>query len=86
MTIYLIFSQEGFEEAKSQIITEQAVLWVNQDFLSDEQVNELTNAKISLNTFNDFVDGANDKSIIAALEPIEKEVGAKTEILVEYLS
>lgn len=82
--IYLIFSQEGFAEAKESLVADKAILWINQDFLSDEQVAELAQHNIELNLFAEFVDGGNDKSIDAALKPIEKN-SPNTEILVEYL-
>ncbi|NQY26992.1 MAG: hypothetical protein HRT92_07425 [Piscirickettsiaceae bacterium] len=84
MTIYLIFSQEGFVEAQESLIADKASLWVNQDFLSDEQVAVLTQHNIELNLFIEFVDGSDVKSIDAALKPIEKQT-PKAEILVEYL-
>jgi len=82
--IYLIFSQEGFDEAKESLIADKGTLWVNKDFLSDEQVAELTQHNIELNLFAEFVDGSDVKSIDAALKPIEKGI-PDTEILVEYL-
>ena len=84
MFIYLTFSQEGFEEAKNSIITDKATLWVNHDFLSDQQLADLIQNNIEINTFADFVDGNNNKSIDAALKPIEKQT-PDAEILVEYL-
>ncbi len=84
MTIYLIFSQEGFEEAKESILTDQAALWVNTDFLSDEQTSELKQAGINVQTFSEIVNGGNEKSIMQALKPIE-EKNPKAEILIEYL-
>lgn len=84
MIIYLIFSSEGFEEAKLAILADKATLWVNIDFLSDEQVTELNQAGINVQTFLEIVNGGNEKSIIQALKPIEEE-HPSAEILVEYL-
>jgi len=84
MTIYLIFSQEGFEEAKSSIMTEKAILCVNANFLLDEQVEELSQANIDVQIFPEIVNGGNEKSILKALKPIE-EKAPQAEILIEYL-
>ncbi|NOQ93625.1 MAG: hypothetical protein GQ547_03195 [Methylophaga sp.] len=84
MIIYLIFSQEGFEEAKSSILADKATLWVNANFLSDEQNVELHQAGINVQTFLETVNGSNEKSILQALKPIEEEE-PKAEILIEYL-
>jgi len=84
MTIYLIFSQEGFEEAKSSILTDKATLYVNANFLSDEQVEELSQANINVQIFSESVNGGNEKSILQALKPIEDKA-PQAEILIEYL-
>ncbi|MDH5358112.1 MAG: hypothetical protein OEW63_05745 [Gammaproteobacteria bacterium] len=82
--IYLIFTQDGFEEAKNIIIEEKATLWVNEDLLSDQQISELTQAAISVHTLPNKVDPNDEKSILAALKLIEQDA-PKTEIFVEYL-
>jgi len=84
MTIYLIFSQEGFAEAKEAILADKAILWVNPGFLSDEQLAELKHANITVQIFAESVNGGNEKSILQALKPIE-ENEPKAEILIEYL-
>jgi len=84
MTIYLIFSQEGYEEAKESILADKATLWVNAGFLSDEQIAELNQANINLQIFSEIVNGSNEKSILQALKPIEDKE-PKAEILIEYL-
>lgn len=84
MTIYLIFSQEGFAEAKSNILADKAMLCVNAGFLSDEQSAELKEVNINVHLFAELVDGSNEKSILQALKPIE-EKEPKAEILIEYL-
>jgi len=84
MIIYLIFSQEGFAEAKESILADKAILCVNADFLSDEQVAELKQAEINVHLFSETVNGGNEKSILQVLKPIE-EKHPKAEILIEYL-
>jgi len=84
MTIYLIFSQEGFTEAKEAILADKAILWVNAGFLSDEQLAELKHENITVQIFAESVNGGNEKSILQALKPIE-ENEPKAEILIEYL-
>jgi hypothetical protein len=46
--IYLIFTQEGFTEAKNDIFENKADLWINVDLLSPEQLAELSAEGISI--------------------------------------
>lgn len=84
MTIYLIFSQDGFAEAKESILADKATLWINADFLSEEQSAELKQENINVQIFSALVDGGNEKSILQALKPIE-EKQPEAEILIEYI-
>jgi len=81
--IYLIFTQEGFAEAKSDILEDNAELWINNDLLSAEQLAELKTHGISISFLPNATDPNNEKAIIAALEYVEKQ-SPKEEILVEY--
>ena len=82
--IYLIFTQEGFEEAQSVLLAEKSTLWVNDDFLSEAQSSLLTQGGVEVNYFPQTVDTNNEKSILAALKDVEKS-SPKAEIFVEYL-
>ena len=82
--IYLIFTQEGLEEAQPTLLEEKATLWVNSDFLSEEQTSLLMQGGVDVQIFPEIVDTRNEKSIVAALKEIEKSA-PKTEIFVEYL-
>ena len=84
MIIYLIFSQDGYEEVKQELISQHAMLWVNNSFLSDKQLTELKQYDIDVNVFSESINGSHDKSIMQALLPIEKQY-PDAEILVEYL-
>ena len=84
MVIYFIFSHEAFEEEKASFIENSAFVWVNPDFFTQEQLAELKQAGLNIHCFEQQVNGSNDKSIISALEPIEKQF-PDAEILVEYL-
>lgn len=81
--IYLIFTQEGFAEAKSDILEEKANLWINDDLLSSEQLAELKTHGISIYFLPDPINPNNEKAILAALEYVETQ-SPKEEILVEY--
>jgi len=81
--IYLIFTQEGFAEAKSDILKDKAELWINNDLLSVEQLAALKTYGISISFLPDLIDPNNEKAILAALEYVEKQ-SPKEEILVEY--
>ena len=81
--IYLIFTQEGFTEAKSDILADKATLWINNDLLSSEQLAELNTYDITIFLLPDPVNPNNEKAILAALEYVEKQ-SPQEEILVEY--
>tara|TARA_R110001606_G_C15404643_1_gene654158 strand:+ start:35230 stop:35481 length:252 start_codon:yes stop_codon:yes gene_type:complete len=81
--IYLIFTQEGFAEAKNDILEDKADLWVNNDLLSSEQLASLSAHGISISYLPEPIDPNNEKAIITALEYVEKQ-SPKEEILVEY--
>ena len=82
--IYLIFTAEGFNEARTIILEDKASLWVNDDVLSDAQQDELSAANITVNTLPENANPKNEKSVMAALLHVEQQV-PKTEIFVEYL-
>jgi len=82
--IYLIFTLEGFEEAQPALLEEKATLWVNDAFLADAQLSLLTQGGVDVHIFPEAVDASNEKSILAALNEIEKS-SPTTEIFVEYL-
>lgn len=81
--IYLIFTQEGFAEAKSDLLEHKAELWTNVDLLSPEQLADLKAHHISLFYLPEPVDPKNEKAIMAAMEYVEKQ-SPKNEIFVEY--
>jgi len=81
--IYLIFTQEGFAEAKSDILEDKADLWLNVDLLSPEQLSELSTHGISIYFLPDRINPKNEKAILAALEYVEQQ-SPKAEIFVEY--
>lgn len=82
--IYLIFTAEGFNEAKAIILADKASLWVNDDVLSAAQKDELSAANIRVNILADNANPKNEKSVLAALQYVEQQ-SPKTEIFVEYL-
>jgi hypothetical protein len=81
--IYLIFTQEGFAEAKSDILQDKADLWINVDLLSPEQLAELSANGISIYFLPDHINPNNEKAILTALDYVEQQ-SPKKEILVEY--
>jgi len=82
--IYLIFTAEGFDEAKAIILEDKASLWVNDDVLSDAQQDELSAQNINVNILPENANPKNEKSVLAALQHVEQQM-PKTEIFVEYL-
>ncbi len=82
--IYLIFTEEGLAQALEDIIRDQAILWMNPDLLSEEQYAQLVNAKISINVLEEVVEPSNEKSVVNAIEHVEKVTG-NNDILVEYI-
>lgn len=81
--IYLIFTQEGFTEAKTDILQDKADLWINVDLLSPEQLAELSANGISIYFLPDHINPNNEKAILSALDYVEQQ-SPKKEILVEY--
>jgi hypothetical protein len=81
--IYLIFTQEGFAEAKSDILQDKADLWINVDLLSPEQLAELSANGISIYFLPDHINPNNEKAILTALDYVEQQ-SPKKEIFVEY--
>jgi hypothetical protein len=81
--IYLIFTQEGFTEAKNDIFENKADLWINVDLLSPEQLAELSAEGISIYFLPEPINPKNEKAIITALDYVEQQ-SPKKEILVEY--
>jgi hypothetical protein len=81
--IYLIFTQEGFAEAKSDILQDKADLWINVDLLSPEQLAELSTNGISIYFLPDHINPNNEKAILTALDYVEQQ-SPKKEIFVEY--
>ncbi len=81
--IYLIFTQEGFVEAKSDLLEDKADLWTNADLLSPEQLAELKTQNIKVYFLPEPVNPNNEKAILAALDYVEQQA-PKKEILVEY--
>ncbi len=82
--IYLIFTTEGFNEAKGIILEDQASVWMNDDVLSQTQQAELAAANIDVNILPENANPKNEKSVLAALQYVEQQA-PKTEIFVEYL-
>lgn len=81
--IYLIFTPEGFAEAKNDILENKAGLWINNALLSDEQLAELNTHGISISFLPKLINPSDEKAIIAALDYVETQ-SPKEEILVEY--
>ena len=82
--IYLIFTQAGFEDAEDSVLENNAILWINNGILSDQQIKALSTADITINTLTTFVDPTNEKAIMAAIESIETEF-PNAKLFVEYL-
>ena len=83
MMIYLVFSQEGINEAITDIMADKADLWINSDILSATQIEQLKQHNINIQFLAEFVEGSNEKAVLAALEAIERQ-NPKVDILVEY--
>ena len=82
--IYLIFSHAGLAEAIDDIIADKAVLWINDDILSEQQSEQLAAANITVNLLPEFVKPSDEKKVVIALELVEAQSEKGVEILVEY--
>ncbi|PHS70622.1 MAG: hypothetical protein COB23_02795 [Methylophaga sp.] len=81
--IYLIFTAEGFDEAEGIILENKAVLWVNDNVLTDQQSQQLKMANIKVNILTDNADPSNEKSVLSALRQVEQQ-SPQDKIFIEY--
>lgn len=82
--IYLIFSHAGLAEAIDDIIVDKAVLWINDDILSEQQSAQLAAENITVNLLPEFIKPSDEKKVVTALELVEAQSEKGVEILVEY--
>lgn len=83
-TLYLIFTAEGFTEAKEAILQDKTLLWINQDILDKTQITELEAADIELKILDKWVKPGDNKAALDIIASIEQSM-EKVNILVEYL-
>jgi hypothetical protein len=83
-TLYLIFTAEGFTEAKEAILQDKALLWINPDVLDATQITELAASDIELKILDKWVKPGDDKAALDIIKSIEQNM-EKVNILVEYL-
>jgi len=81
--LYLIFTEDGFTEAKTAILEENALLWVNPNVLDEAQLTLLNNAQITYKILDHWVKPSDEKAILTIIEHIEQNIKNVT-ILVEY--
>lgn len=82
--IYLIFTEQGFDEAKADILQSKATLWINPDILSVQQQAELAANDIECSILPEFTPVDNEREVIKALQWVEKQSQDK-HILVEFI-
>jgi hypothetical protein len=82
--IYLIFTADGFKQALPDITADEALLWVNDNVLTELDKLTLASEKIEFFILPTPVEPNNERSVVAAIEYVEK-TSPNTEILVEYL-
>lgn len=82
--LFIIFTEEGIQEAEQDILSEQAELWVNPDLIDADCLNRFKTHNIVINALPEQVDATREKSVLAALAYVEKQAPGK-EILIEYI-
>lgn len=82
--LFIIFTVEGLNEAKPQVLEEKAALWLNPGLKDEADLSALTSAGIQIEFLPDEVDANNEKAVLAALTHVEKN-SPKTQIFIEYL-
>lgn len=82
--IYLIFTEQGFEEAKADILKSKATLWINPNTLTDLQTDELQQNQIDCTILPNYTKVNDERGVINALQYVEKQSQDKN-ILVEFL-
>jgi len=82
--IYVVFTSEGFAQAKPELTDSKSMLWYNPGVLSDEEQQHLVSLNISCQLLTPASKPNDDKAIHTALTNIESK-HPTAEILVEYL-
>ena len=82
--IYLILSEEGFNELLQFADKRQDKLWLNSGIVSDEAVAASIKTGWQLNVFSQSIDANSEQSIVKAIKYLEKKWPDET-IEVEFL-
>ncbi len=83
-TLYLIFTEDGFSDARTAILKEKALLWINPNVLNEAQKIELENAHITPKFLDQWVKPGDEKGTLNIIKDIEQQI-KNVDILVEYL-
>jgi len=82
-TLYLIFTDEGYIEAKDAIFEDKALLWINPRILDETQITELSASNITFKILDKWVKPGDEKATLNIIKSIEQNI-KKADILVEY--
>ena len=82
---YIIFTHDGLEQARDEIIAGHASLWLNPDVLAETERTKWTSQGIKLHILPHQVNAESEKAVLAALDYVEKHVAKGEEIFIEYL-
>ena len=83
--IYIIFTRDGFEQARDEVVANQATLWLNDDVLDEDEQQQWQTQGISINLLPQRVNTDSEKAVLAALAFVEKQVAKNEEIFIEYV-
>lgn len=70
--VIFILTNKGYEEMESIIKESNSPVWINDGVLSEEEINKLRSQGIELTKFSYFINKANQKEILGALETIKE--------------
>lgn len=82
--IYCVFTREGFDQVKPELVAEDVKLFLNRGVLSDEEISLLAESGIEIKLLSKQFNPNKDSEVCAAVDEVEKHCGDDEEMLVEY--
>lgn len=82
--LFLIFTEEGLNEAADEVLQNKAELWLNPSLKQESDLSRFEQAGIEIQWLPEKVDANNEKAVLSALSFVEKHSNDKA-IFVEYL-
>jgi hypothetical protein len=82
--LFIIFTQEGLDEASADILENKASLWLNPALKQESDLSRYEQAGIEIQWLPYAINANDDKAVLGALSFVEKHSSDKA-IFIEYL-